>query len=165
MSNRYLKQLDGILLGDKLDNRLSIVYSPFHGAGGKLVSKGLELAGFSNVTIVSEQAIPDPDFTTVKFPNPEDKQAFEMALTYGREIKADLLIATDPDADRMGVAVRDLQNDYVFLTGNQIGALLVQTLLEDKSNRGVLPENGVVLKTIVTRTWSCNRRQIRHSNN
>ena len=150
MSNRYLKQLDRILLDGELDKRLSIVYSPLHGAGGKLVSKGLEVAGFYNVTMVSEQAIPDPDFTTVKFPNPEEAQAFDMALAYGQKVKADLLIATDPDADRMGVAVRDGQNKYVFLTGNQIGALLVHALLEDKSNRGTLPANGVVLKTIVT---------------
>ncbi|MEK5038235.1 phospho-sugar mutase [Sporosarcina sp. FSL K6-3457] len=150
MSNRYLKQLDRILLEGELDKRLSIVYSPLHGAGGKLVSKGLEVAGFTNVTIVSEQAIPDPDFTTVKFPNPEEAQAFDMALAYGQKVTADLLIATDPDADRMGVAVRDGQNKYVFLTGNQIGALLVHALLEDKSNRGTLPANGAVLKTIVT---------------
>ncbi|WP_186670811.1 phospho-sugar mutase [Sporosarcina sp. BP05] len=150
MSDRYLLHLDGILLGGKLDKSLSIVYSPLHGAGGKLVCKGLEVAGFTNVTIVSEQAIPDPKFTTVKYPNPEDPQAFEMALTYGHKVKADLLIATDPDADRMGVAVRDLDGDYIFLTGNQIGALLVNALLEDKSDRNAMPENGVVLKTIVT---------------
>ena len=137
-------------LDGELDKSLSIVYSPLHGAGGKLVCRGLEVAGFSNVTIVSEQAIPDPDFTTVKYPNPEESQAFEMALIYGHKVKADLLIATDPDADRMGVAVRDLEGEYVFLTGNQIGALLVNALLEDKSNRDTIPENGVVLKTIVT---------------
>ncbi|MFJ7936145.1 phospho-sugar mutase [Sporosarcina sp. NPDC096371] len=150
MSNRYLKQLDSILLGGELDKQLSIVYSPLHGAGGKLVSKGLEVAGFKNVTIVSEQAIPDPDFTTVKYPNPEEAQAFDMALTYGHNVNADILIATDPDADRMGVAVRDSQKNYVFLTGNQIGALLVHALLEDKSSNGTIPENGVVVKTIVT---------------
>lgn len=150
MSRRYLKQLDRILLNGELDKQLSIVYSPLHGAGGKLVSKGLEVAGFTNVTIVSEQADPDPDFPTVKFPNPEEAQAFDMALAYGQKVNADLLIATDPDADRMGVAVRNEQNKYVFLTGNQIGALLLHALLEDKSNRGTLPANGVVLKTIVT---------------
>ena len=150
MSDRYVKHLDGILLEGELDKSLSIVYSPLHGAGGKLVCKGLDVAGFPNVTIVSEQAIPDPNFTTVKYPNPEESQAFEMALTYGHKIEADILLATDPDADRMGVAVRDLAGEYVFLTGNQIGALLLNALLEDKSNRHVLPDNGVVLKTIVT---------------
>lgn len=150
MSNRYLKQLDRILLNGELDKQLTIVYSPLHGAGGKLVSRGLEVAGFTNVTMVNEQAIPDPDFTTVKYPNPEEAQAFDLALEYGHKVKADLLIATDPDADRMGVAVRDAQNNYVFLTGNQIGALLVHALLEDKLKRGILPTNGVVLKTIVT---------------
>jgi phosphoglucomutase len=150
MSDRYVLHLDGILLGGELDKSLSIVYSPLHGAGGKLVCRGLDVAGFSNVTIVSEQAIPDPNFTTVKYPNPEESQAFEMALTYGHKVKADLLIATDPDADRMGVAVRNLEGDYVFLTGNQIGALLVNALLEDKLGRNAMPENGVVVKTIVT---------------
>lgn len=150
MSDHYIKQLDGIRLGGELDNRLSIVYSPLHGAGGKLVCKGLKAAGFSNVTIVAEQAIPDPDFTTVTYPNPEEPQAFEMALTYGQKVKADLLIATDPDADRMGIAVRDLDGSYVFLTGNQIGALLVNALLGEKSKSNTLPENGVVIKTIVT---------------
>ena len=150
MRDRYLLHLDGLLLGGQLDKSLSIVYSPLHGAGGKLVCKGLEIAGFSNVTIVSEQAIPDPNFTTVNYPNPEEPQAFEMALIYGHKVKADLLIATDPDADRMGVAVRDLEGEYVFLTGNQIGALLLNALLEDKLDRDTMPENGVVLKTIVT---------------
>ncbi|MEK4403651.1 phospho-sugar mutase [Sporosarcina sp. FSL K6-6792] len=150
MSDRYVLHLNGILLGGEPDKDLSIVYSPLHGAGGKLVSRGLEVAGFSDVTIVSEQAIPDPNFTTVKYPNPEESQAFEMALIYGHNVKADLLIATDPDADRMGVAVRDLEGEYVFLTGNQIGALLLNALLEDKSDRDTMPKNGVVLKTIVT---------------
>ncbi|AMQ06223.1 phospho-sugar mutase [Sporosarcina psychrophila] len=150
MSDRYVLHLNGILLGGEPDKGLSIVYSPLHGAGSKLVSRGLEVAGFSDVTIVSEQAIPDPNFTTVKYPNPEESQAFEMALTYGHKVKADLLIATDPDADRMGVAVRDLEGEYVFLTGNQIGALLLNALLEDKSDRDTMPKNGVVLKTIVT---------------
>ena len=150
MSDRYVLHLDELFLSGRLDKNLSIVYTPLHGAGGKLVCRGLKVAGFSNVTIVSEQAIPDPEFTTVKYPNPEDPQAFEMALTYGHKVKADILIATDPDADRMGVAVRDSEGEYVFLTGNQIGALLLNTLLEDKSDRDAMPENGVVLKTIVT---------------
>ncbi|WP_421103105.1 phospho-sugar mutase, partial [Sporosarcina psychrophila] len=150
MSDRYVAQLNGILLSGELDKNLSIVYSPLHGAGGKLVRRGLEVAGFSNVTIVGEQAIPDPNFTTVKYPNPEDSQAFEMALIYGHKVQADILIATDPDADRMGVAVRDIEGEYVFLTGNQIGALLLNALLKDKSDRDTIPENGVVLKTIVT---------------
>ena len=98
-----------------------------------MVSKGLEVAGFSNVTVVAEQAIPDPDFSTVKYPNPEEAQAFEMALLYGRKMNADILIATDPDADRMGVAVRNLVGEYIFLSGNQIGALLLNALLEDES--------------------------------
>ena len=150
MSNLYIKHLDDILLEGELDKSLSIVYSPLHGAGGKLVCKGLEIAGFPNVTIVSEQAIPDPDFPTVTYPNPEESKAFEMALIYGHKIEADILMATDPDADRMGIAVRDVKGEYVFLTGNQIGALILNALLEDKTNRQTMPDNGVVIKTIVT---------------
>ncbi|MBE1556308.1 phospho-sugar mutase [Sporosarcina limicola] len=150
MSERYIRRLDGILVDGKLAKSLSIVYSPLHGAGGKLVCRGLREAGFSNVIIVAKQGIPDPDFTTVKSPNPEESKSFELALVYGHKTAADLLIATDPDADRMGVAVRDLKGQYVFLTGNQIGALLVNALLEDKSNRHALPEDGMVIKTIVT---------------
>jgi len=150
MSDSYVVHLNRILLGGEQDKDLSIVYSPLHGAGAKLVCRGLEVAGFSNVTIVAEQAIPDPNFTTVKYPNPEESQAFEMALTYGHKVKADILIATDPDADRVGVAVRDSEGEYVFLTGNQIGALLLNALLKEMSDREAIAENGVVLKTIVT---------------
>ncbi len=150
MSERYIKMLQGIRLGGEFDKELSIVYSPLHGAGGKLVTKGLALCGFTNVTLVAEQALADPDFSTVPYPNPEEQQAFDMALQYGERVNADLLIATDPDADRMGMAVRDVDGEYVFLTGNQIGALLLNALLENKSNRHELPRNSVVLKTIVT---------------
>ena len=150
LSERYIEQLRHILIEGDYDKSLSIVYSPLHGAGGELVCKGLEAAGFENVTVVAEQAIPDPDFSTVEYPNPEEPKAFDLALPYGRRVNADILIATDPDADRMGLAVLNKTGDYVFLTGNQIGALLLSTLLEDMKNQNSLPENGVVIKSIVT---------------
>ena len=151
MSERYIEELRHILIEGDYDKSLSIVYSPLHGAGGELVCKGLEAAGFENVTVVAEQAIPDPDFSTVEYPNPEESKAFDLALPYGRKVNADILIATDPDADRMGLAVLDNKSgDYVFLTGNQIGALLLSTLLEDMKNQKTLPNNGVVIKSIVT---------------
>lgn len=150
MGERYLGYLDGLLLNGDVNKSISIVYTPLHGAGGKLVLGGLEKAGYHNVTVVTKQAVPDADFSTVKYPNPEESQAFEMALTYGQKVKADLLLATDPDADRMGVAVRDERGGYAFLTGNQIGALMLNALLEDKSKGKGIPKNGVVLKSIVT---------------
>nr|WP_216667803.1 phospho-sugar mutase [Sporosarcina jiandibaonis] len=150
LSERYIDQLHNILIEGNYDKNLSIVYSPLHGAGGELVCKGLEAAGFENVTVVAEQANPDPDFSTVEYPNPEESKAFDLALPYGRKVNADILIATDPDADRMGLAVLNKDGDYVFLTGNQIGALLLSTLLEDMKSQNSLPDNGVVIKSIVT---------------
>ena len=150
MSERYTEQLRHILIEGDYDKSLSIVYSPLHGAGGEMVCKGLKAAGFENVTVVAEQAIPDPDFSTVEYPNPEESKAFDLALRYGHKVNADILIATDPDADRMGLAVLNKTGDYVFLTGNQIGALLLSTILEDKKNQNSIPNNGVVIKSIVT---------------
>ena len=106
--------------------------------------------GFQNVTVVKEQAEPDPNFSTVKLPNPEEHEAFELAIKYGQKIDADLLLGTDPDSDRMGVAVKNDQGDYVVLTGNQTGAVLLHYLLTQRKSKGTLPVNGVVLKTIVT---------------
>jgi phosphoglucomutase len=129
---------------------LSIVFSPLHGTGLTPVMEGFKRWGFKNVTIVSEQAKPDPEFSTVVSPNPEEHEAFTLAIQYGEKENADILLATDPDADRMGVAVKDSRGDYRVLTGNQTGALLLDYLLSQKKETGELPENGVVLKTIVT---------------
>ncbi|MFP3415854.1 phospho-sugar mutase, partial [Bacillus sp. SIMBA_074] len=93
---------------------------------------------------------PDPNFSTVKSPNPEEHAAFEMAIELGNEVSADLLIATDPDADRLGIAVKNKNGEYVVLTGNQTGALILDYLLKEKKSKRTLPPNGVVLKTIVT---------------
>lgn len=150
----YTEALKTIQLNRKLveeaGNELKIIFTPLHGSGNKPVREGLKAFGFTNVTVVKEQELPDPDFSTVQSPNPEEHAAFELAIGYGKEIDADLLMATDPDADRLGVAVKDSSGEYVVLTGNQLGALMLHYLLIQKKEQGVLPENGAVVKTIVT---------------
>ncbi|MED3931036.1 phospho-sugar mutase [Priestia megaterium] len=142
-------QLNRELVG-QIGNELKIVFTPLHGSGNKPVREGLKAFGFTNVTVVKEQELPDANFSTVQSPNPEEHAAFELAIQYGKEIDADLLMATDPDADRLGVAVKDSSGEYVVLTGNQLGALMLHYLLIQKKEQGVLPENGAVVKTIVT---------------
>ncbi|MDV2887545.1 phospho-sugar mutase, partial [Alkalihalophilus pseudofirmus] len=100
--------------------------------------------------VVKEQELPDANFSTVKSPNPEEHAAFELAIRDGKRVGADILVATDPDADRLGIAVQNTEGEYVVLTGNQTGALLLDYLLKQKKEKGTLPRNGVVLKTIVT---------------
>jgi phosphoglucomutase len=129
---------------------VKIVFTPLHGTANKPVRQALSALGYTNVTVVKEQELPDPEFSTVKSPNPEEHAAFELAIRDGKEVGADLLIATDPDADRLGIAVRNLEGEYVVLTGNQTGALLLDYILSQKQSKGTLPSNGVVLKTIVT---------------
>ncbi len=147
----YVEQLKTIQLNRLPEAKdLKIVYTPLHGTGNKPVRAGLEAFGFENVTIVKEQELPDANFSTVKSPNPEEHAAFEIAIRYGKEIDADILLATDPDADRLGVAVKDLSGEYTVLTGNQLGALMLEYLLSEKKAKGILPDNGVVIKTIVT---------------
>ncbi|KAA8750772.1 phospho-sugar mutase [Priestia megaterium] len=137
-------------LVEQVGNDLKIVFTPLHGSGNKPVREGLKAFGFTNVTVVKEQELPDPNFSTLQSPNPEEHEAFKLAITYGKEIGADLLMATDPDADRLGVAVKDNTGEYVVLTGNQLGALMLHYLLIQKKEQGILPENGAVVKTIVT---------------
>lgn len=129
---------------------MPIVYTPLHGTGYTPVCEGLRNFGFTNVSVVPEQAKPDPQFSTVASPNPEEHAAFGRAIALGEARGAELLLATDPDADRVGVAVKDNRGEYVVLTGNQLGALLLEYILSVRAARGTLPENGVVLKTIVT---------------
>ncbi|WP_438312401.1 phospho-sugar mutase [Sporosarcina sp. FA9] len=129
---------------------LSIIYTPLHGSGLVPVSTGLKGFGFHNVTVVPEQERPDPTFPTVTFPNPEEREAFELAIQLGHKKEAELLLATDPDADRLGVAVRKDDGNYELLTGNQLGALLLHYILLQKKTKNEIPENGIVLKTIVT---------------
>ena len=150
----YLDQLATIQLNksivEKMAKELRIVFTPLHGTASSLVKKGLKRFGFENVTFVKEQELPDPDFSTVKSPNPEDPEAFELAIQYGKKVDADILLGTDPDSDRLGIVVKNDQGEYVPLTGNQIGAILLHYILSQKKEQGILPENGIMIKTIVT---------------
>ena len=127
-----------------------IIYTPLHGTGNKPVRRILREIGFENVLVVKEQELPDPEFSTVKYPNPEEKAAFEIAINLAKKEDVDLIIGTDPDADRMGVVVRDANGEYITLTGNQSGCLMLDYILSQKKERGELPENAFVVKTIVS---------------
>ncbi|MCH1627640.1 phospho-sugar mutase [Fredinandcohnia quinoae] len=147
----YTEKLTSISLNTSLSNEhIKIVFTPLHGTGNKPVRQGLQALGYKEVTVVREQELPDSNFSTVASPNPEEHAAFELAIKLGKEIDADILIGTDPDADRLGVAVKNEQGEYIVLTGNQTGALLLNYILSEKQKQGILPTNGVVLKTIVT---------------
>ncbi len=148
----YTEKLKTISLNPSLSKEvdLNIVFTPLHGTANKPVRNGLEALGYKNVFVVKEQELPDPNFSTVKSPNPEEHAAFELAIRDGLKVNGDLLIGTDPDADRLGVAVKDDKGEYIVLTGNQTGAILLHYLLSQKKEKGILPTNGVVLKTIVT---------------
>lgn len=126
----------------------SVVFTPLHGTATELVKRGLKQLNFTNVHLVKEQITPDPNFSTVKSPNPEQKEAFTRATALGKEKNAQLLLATDPDADRLGVAVKKTTGEYVLLTGNQIGSLLLDYILKHRSKEKLV--NGRLLKTIVT---------------
>ncbi|NPC91998.1 phospho-sugar mutase [Bacillus sp. WMMC1349] len=148
----YLDKLTSISVHPELskETEVKVIFTPLHGTANKLVRRGLQALGYDHVTVVPEQELPDPDFSTVTSPNPEEHAAFEYAIKLGEKEGADILIGTDPDADRLGVAVKDHQGRYTVLTGNQTGALLLHYLLSQKQEKGVLPKNGVVLKSIVT---------------
>ncbi|TGE32498.1 phospho-sugar mutase [Desulfosporosinus sp. Sb-LF] len=150
----YLALVRELALNPGLDaqkgENLRIVYTPLHGAGNILVRRALSELGFSSVTIVPEQELPDSDFTTVPYPNPEIPETFELARKYGVKINADLLLATDPDADRLGVVLRASNGDFEQLTGNQIGVLLTFYILSRKKALGTLPENATIIKTIAS---------------
>ncbi|SDK47862.1 alpha-phosphoglucomutase [Bacillus toyonensis] len=154
VDDAYAAELNDVIINkemvQKVGKDLKIVFTPLHGTSNLSVRRGLEEVGFTDVTVVKEQELPDPNFSTVKSPNPEEHAAFEYAIRDGEKIGADVLIATDPDADRLGVAVRNHDGEFQVLTGNQTGALMLDYLLSQKKENGTLPENGVVLKTIVT---------------
>ncbi|MCB4332623.1 MULTISPECIES: phospho-sugar mutase [Bacillus cereus group] len=154
VDNAYAAELNNVIINkemvQKVGKDLKIVFTPLHGTSNISVRRGLKEVGFTDVTVVKEQELPDPNFSTVKSPNPEEHAAFEYAIRDGEKVGADVLIATDPDADRLGVAVRNHNGEFQVLTGNQTGALMLDYLLSQKKENGTLPENGVVLKTIVT---------------
>ncbi|MDT2754779.1 phospho-sugar mutase [Enterococcus pseudoavium] len=154
VDSEYLKEIKSVTINQELINEmgkeLKLVYTPLHGTGKMLGEKALKQAGFEKFVLVPEQAIADPDFSTVKSPNPEEHSAFEYAIKLGEQEDADLLIATDPDADRLGAAVRLPNGTYEVLTGNQIGAIMIRYILEAHKQAGTLPANAVVLKSIVS---------------
>lgn len=128
----------------------SIVYTPFHGSGNKLVQRILRMSGLKNLYVVREQEEPDGDFPTVKSPNPEDKEGFKLAIELAKKNNTDLIIGTDPDSDRVGIIVRDSDGEYVTFTGNQTGALLTDYILSQYTEKKTMPKNPVVIKTVVT---------------
>ncbi|WP_336776633.1 phospho-sugar mutase [Paenibacillus sp. MMO-58] len=144
------QSLNKELLQSGLGEKFKVVFTPLHGSGNLPVREVLRKAGFSNVHIVAEQEAPDGYFSTVKSPNPEEREAFTLAMKLAQEINADIIMGTDPDADRMGAVVKNNNGEYVVLTGNQSGALMIEYVLSQLKERGQLPANGVVIKTIVT---------------
>lgn len=144
------ESLHSELLKGELGERFSVVFTPLHGTGNRPVREALSGIGFRSVHVVTEQEQPDGYFSTVKSPNPEERDAFELAIRLAKQVNADIIIGTDPDADRMGAVVKNKSGEYVVLTGNQSGALMVHYKLSVLKERGQLPNNGVVIKTIVT---------------
>ncbi len=132
------------------DADLSVVYTPLNGTGNKLVRRVLDEIGVKNVSIVKEQELPDGNFTTCPYPNPEIKEALQKGLELCQQVKPDLLLATDPDADRVGIAVKDYDGSYRLLTGNETGAMLTEFILRSRTEAGTLPQNPIIVKTIVT---------------
>jgi phosphoglucomutase len=150
LDDKYISRLQEVCRRPESTSPLKIMYTPLHGIGNELVRRTLRQFGFTQVDTVPAQAQPDPQFSTVSSPNPEERAAFTMAIRLGASQKADLIIATDPDVDRVGVVVRDRAGEYTFLTGNQMGVLLLHYLLSEHAKQGSLPADAVVVKTIVT---------------
>ncbi len=152
----YLDKIESLKIhdGEELDLTIPLVYTPLNGCGSVPFREMLHDRGFKSFMIVPEQRDPDPDFTTVGYPNPEDPKAFALSEKYGREFGAELLMATDPDADRFAIEIRDSEGNYVPLNGNQTGYLLVNYVLEGHKTAGTLPAKGAMVKSIVTSTLS-----------
>ena len=150
----YLKEVKNVNINpaliEEFGKDMKIVYTPLHGTGEMLARRALAQAGFDSVQVVEAQATPDPDFSTVKSPNPESQAAFALAEELGRQVGADVLVATDPDADRVGVEVLQKDGSYLNLSGNQIGAIMAKYILEAHKNAGTLPENAALCKSIVS---------------
>ncbi|MBA1351195.1 phospho-sugar mutase [Streptococcus oralis] len=150
----YLKEVKDVNINptliEEFGKDMKIVYTPLHGTGEMLARRALAQAGFDSVQVVEAQATADPDFSTVKSPNPESQAAFTLAEELGRQVGADVLVATDPDADRVGVEVLQKDGSYLNLSGNQIGAIMAKYILEAHKNAGTLPENAALCKSIVS---------------
>ncbi|MEO7120586.1 MAG: phospho-sugar mutase [Ginsengibacter sp.] len=153
MDEKYIEMVKGLSVNPEVCRKqhdLKIVYTPIHGSGIMLVPKALEAFGFDNVHIVKEQETPDGNFTTVVYPNPEEKETMSIGLRKAREMDADILLGTDPDADRVGAGVRDNNGEWVLLNGNQTALLVFNYIIEARKNNGLAKANDMVIKTIVT---------------
>lgn len=155
IDNKYIEYLKSISLNPevikKQANNIKIVYTPLHGTGKKLATRILDELGFTNVYVVKEQAEPDGNFSTVSYPNPEDPASFELALKLAKEVDADIVIANDPDADRIGLHVKDSKtNEYILFNGNMIGLTVADYLINQQREKGLLKENTALIKTIVS---------------
>ncbi len=150
----YIAQIKTLSINPELlrseGSKLHIVYTPLHGSGNVPVRRLLKEIGLTNVAVVKEQEMPDPNFSTIKVPNPEDPGAYEMAFRLAAEVDANVIFATDPDCDRLGVAVKDGKGEWHLLSGNQIGCVLLHYILSSKKKAGTLPKDGAAVKSIVT---------------
>ncbi len=153
VDDEYIKRVESLCTNPELlrseGKTMKVVYTPLHGTGNKPVRRVLSELGVENVYVVPEQELPDPDFSTVRSPNPEDHDAFTLAIALAEKVGADIVLGTDPDCDRIGVLVKN-DGEYTVLTGNQTACLLLNYILTQKKNNGTLPENGAVVKTIVS---------------
>jgi phosphoglucomutase len=150
VEDEYIENVLRLSLNDNIDKNINIIYTPLNGTGNRPVREVLKEREFKNIFVVPEQENPDPDFTTVGYPNPENPKVFDYAQKLGKEVDGDILIATDPDCDRVACMVKDKEGEYVFLNGNQTGALLVNYILSSRSRKNTIPQNGVIVKSIVT---------------
>ena len=154
MDDSYMNELKNRVLNLEAiqeQKDLSIVYTPLHGTGGRPVQRILKELGFENIHVVREQEQPDGDFPTVSYPNPEDPNAFQLALELAKQVEAEVVLATDPDADRLGVYAKNSKTgEYMYFTGNMSALLIAEYILSQKQQRGLIPSNGVIIKTIVS---------------
>lgn len=152
IDDKYIAELKKLVVNpiNEESRKLKIVYTPLHGTGNLPVRRILKELGFENVYVVPEQELPDSEFSTVGYPNPEDPKVFTLAQKLAKEVDADIILATDPDADRLGVMVKDEKGEYVLFNGNMTGALIAEYEFSQKAKKGILPKNAALIKTIVT---------------
>ena len=152
IDNKYIDSLKKLVINpiSEEGKNLNIVYTPLHGSGNVPARRILNELGFKNVYVVPEQEYPDSEFSTVVYPNPEDPSVYELAKELAKEVKADIILATDPDADRLGIQVRDNKDEYVLFNGNMTGALIAEYVFSQRSKKGLLAKNSALIKTIVS---------------
>lgn len=152
IDDKYIEQLKKLVINpiSEEGKKLKIVYTPLHGTGNKPVRRILNEIGFDKVYIVPEQELPDSEFSTVGYPNPEDPKVYAMGIKLGEEIGADLILATDPDADRLGIQVKNDKGEYILFNGNMTGAFIAEYVFSQRAEKGMLPNNAALIKTIVT---------------